>query len=305
VLGISKASLPGLCKRITLLVALGLQREYSMTEAQKSDMRNPKHFSRSRSNAGAFTLIELLVVIAIIAILAGMLLPALSRAKESARATFCKNNVRQLALGALMYAEESSEYLPWSGDVDRNREPDWVFGGQPSSDTASPARWRDRGYGLHAESGSIFSYVTGTQRVVPHSDAYTNSFAVYRCPSTGPIGRALRVNYSMNSNIDANVSLANGRRTGPRGVQITAMTSASQKFLFVQESPETMHNASFHPGTSASAIKGKFLFHHGRAPFAFADGHIEALKKDRILEILSRRGNLDKVYFDPFYAGSM
>jgi prepilin-type N-terminal cleavage/methylation domain-containing protein len=67
---------------------------------------------RSRRGSG-FTLIELLVVIAIIAILAALLLPALSRAKESAQSAKCKSNVRQLALGMLMYVEDSRSYPGW------------------------------------------------------------------------------------------------------------------------------------------------------------------------------------------------
>jgi prepilin-type N-terminal cleavage/methylation domain-containing protein/prepilin-type processing-associated H-X9-DG protein len=61
-----------------------------------------------------FTLIELLVVIAIIGILAGILLPVLSRARESARKTQCMSNIKQIGMGLIMYANENSESFPSS-----------------------------------------------------------------------------------------------------------------------------------------------------------------------------------------------
>ena len=248
---------------------------------------NRQRHSQKSSGAGAngFTLIELLVVIAVIAVLSAILLPVLSKASERARAIFCLNNTKQLALGWQLYADDHAELLPYnlglSGTFRTNIN--WVNNVMTwdlSSDNTNLATLTQASLGSYVSSATI----------------------IYRCPSDHALSVIQRAagwdarirSYSMNAMVgNAGDFSTNGVNSNNPGYKqffkITQIPQPAGIFVFLDEHPDSIDDGYFLNKSQGSAYSSTYVgstyynnaqwidlpasYHNDATAFSFADGH--------------------------------
>jgi len=209
-----------------------------------------------------FTLIELLVVIAIIGILAGLLLPALSKSKAKAQGIGCLNNIRQLTTAWYFYADdEEDRFVNNHGrDETRLKRQTWannVEDWSNSDDNTNLALLTEAKLGNYAGK----------------------SAGVFKCPSDRSIaenGPRIR-SMSMNSLVGDPGELTN--RFNPTYVQFlksAQLVNPAQIFLFLDEHPDTI-NDGFFMNRLDEPTWGNLpaSYHNGATSFSFTDGHSE------------------------------
>jgi prepilin-type N-terminal cleavage/methylation domain-containing protein/prepilin-type processing-associated H-X9-DG protein len=217
-----------------------------------------------RSTAGrGFTLIELLVVIAIIAILAGMLLPALAKAKTKAQAIACCNHLRQLSIGWVLYADDFSDHLV-------NNHAKVETGARRQSWVNNIEDWGN------TDDNTNLALIT-SGKLAPYVSFATG---IYKCPAdhsvaaNGPRIRSISMNACVG---DPGQALD---QFNPNYVQFFKSTDFPQPthfFVFLEEHPDTI-NDGFFVNTWDSLKWGNLpaSYHNGCANLNFADGHIES-----------------------------
>jgi prepilin-type N-terminal cleavage/methylation domain-containing protein/prepilin-type processing-associated H-X9-DG protein len=222
--------------------------------------------------AGAFTLIELLVVIAIIAVLAALLLPALSRARERAQGIICLNNTRQLTLAWQLYGDDHNCQLPYNL-------------GMAGSSFRTNINWVNNVMTWDATDSDNTNLATITGASLgPYAKGVTS---IYRCPSDHALSTKQRAagwdarirSYSMNAMVgDAGEISTGGVNTNnPEYTQffkITQIPQPTEIFVFLDEHPDSIDDGYF----INHAYQWKWVdlpasYHNGAAAFSFADGH--------------------------------